>query len=106
MAKEANFGGIPTGELSVLVAFWSSKVRPGGLTDAQWITQLGERIDVLAALVTEEHAAANPGDNVDLVGIVMKCVDVRQMHRDVIGGGPPPATLVAVINQLEKLWDA
>jgi hypothetical protein len=39
------------------------------------------------------------------VAIVMKCVDVRQAHRDFVGGGAS-GNLVAVINQLEQLWDA
>jgi hypothetical protein len=103
MAKGGEFGGFPQDELDALLKVWASTARPAGLTDAAWIAQLVDKMSVLEALIKEEHAGANASDPFDLVSVVMKCIVVREQHRDVLGGAPV-AGLVAAIGDLEKAW--
>jgi hypothetical protein len=103
MAKEGDFGGYPEDELNLMYAEWSSTARPGGLTDAQWITKLVDKVSVLTALVKEEHAAANASDTVDIVAVTMKCIDVRAQHHNAVGGAPV-VQLVTALAALEAEW--
>jgi hypothetical protein len=103
MAKEGEFGGFPSDELDKLLANWGSTARPASLTDPVWIGKLVDKVNVLAALVKEEHAAANAGDRIDLVSVVMKCISVREKDQNVVGGGSV-SDLVGAIGDLEKEW--
>jgi hypothetical protein len=103
MAKQGDFGGFPKDELDKLLTNWGSTARPASLTDAAWIAKLVEKVSVLVALVKDEHAAANAGERVDVVSVVMKCIAVREKDHDVVGGGAV-SDLVAAIGDLEKEW--
>ena len=103
MAKGGEFGGLPQDELDALLKVYAATTRPGGLTDAAWITALVDKVQVLEALVKEEHAGANASDSIDIVSVVMKCIAVRDQLRNVIGGAAV-TDLVGAIGDLEKAW--
>ena len=106
MAKEANFGGIPDAQLKNLVGHWSSTARPASITDAQWIGQLVEKVDVLTALANEEHAAANVDGTVDVISVVMQCINLVNIQKQVIAGTASATQLVTAVDELRLLWKA
>lgn len=93
--KGAYFGGFPGDELDKILA-WATAA-------TSVVAELQDRILVLEALVREEHAAANPGAKVDIVSAVIKSVDVRTAHKNVVGGAPV-LQLITAINELAKAW--
>jgi hypothetical protein len=93
--KGGAFGGVPGDELKKILD-WASSA-------STTVSELQDRIKVLVALVNEEHAAANPGNKVDFVSVVMKSLDVRTLHKDVIGGAAV-GQLVTAIDELAQAW--
>lgn len=103
MAKGGNFGGLPQGEFEKIAKFFGPELQ-GAASDKAWIAQLEDKVKALHALALEEHAAANVSDEVDVVTVVMKSIDVRTAFRDVVGGAAVK-DLTDALGDLEAAWE-
>ena len=108
MAKQGDFGGVPQSQFDLYVNYYTNPVTGGPLMAN------GQAARAMAALAKEEHAAANATGAADIIAVVMKCIDLQNLHLDITSAGlgaadgkgnfPKVDAFINLLGDLEKLW--
>lgn len=101
MPKYDDFGGLPETFFQATVNDLANTAVLGVLTPQQ-------RLDILAAIAKEEHAAANSTKQVNVADVTILSLRINGYLDQLRAPLPPPAStvgnLLTAIQSLEQLW--